>query len=51
MEVANIHYVAIASWGRNIYQNKTRTPGDNYGRLKRFRCLACNEDYNGEYVD
>ncbi|OFQ44245.1 NADH-dependent flavin oxidoreductase [Staphylococcus sp. HMSC075F12] len=32
MEVANIHYVAIASWGRNIYQNKTRTPGDNYGR-------------------
>ena len=31
MEVANIHYVAIASWGRNIYQNKTRT-GDNYGR-------------------
>lgn len=32
MEVANIHYLAIASWGRNIYQNKTRTPGDNYGR-------------------
>ncbi|MDY4023158.1 NADH-dependent flavin oxidoreductase [Staphylococcus borealis] len=32
MDVANIHYLAIASWGRNIYQNKTRTPGDNYGR-------------------
>lgn len=32
MDVANIHYLAIASWGRNIYQNKTRTPGAHYGR-------------------
>ncbi|UDI77209.1 NADH-dependent flavin oxidoreductase [Staphylococcus taiwanensis] len=32
MEVAHIHYLAIASWGRNIYRNKSRTPGDNYGR-------------------
>ncbi|MDM7862476.1 NADH-dependent flavin oxidoreductase [Staphylococcus borealis] len=32
MDVANIHYLAIASWGRNIYQNKTRTPGVHYGR-------------------
>lgn len=32
MDVATIDYVAIASWGRNIYQNKTRTPGEYYGR-------------------
>ena len=32
MEVADIQYLAIASWGRHIYQNTTRTPGENFGR-------------------
>lgn len=32
MDVSNIQYLAIASWGRNIYQNTSRTPGEHYGR-------------------
>lgn len=32
LEVSNIHYLAIASWGRHIYQNTTRTPGKHFGR-------------------
>ncbi len=32
LEVANIHYLAIASWGRHIYQNTTRTPGKYFGK-------------------
>lgn len=32
MEVADIQYLAIASWGRHIYQNTTRTPGPHFGR-------------------
>lgn len=31
-EIANIHYLAIASWGRNIYQNKVRAPGPYQGQ-------------------
>lgn len=25
-------YLAIASWGRHIYQNTSRTPGEHFGR-------------------
>ena len=32
MDVANIHYLAIASWGRHIYQNTSRTPGQHFGK-------------------
>ncbi|WP_052256648.1 NADH-dependent flavin oxidoreductase [Salinicoccus sp. YB14-2] len=32
-EIADIHYLAIASWGRNIYQNEVRAEGPNKGRL------------------
>ncbi|EHJ06816.1 NADH-dependent flavin oxidoreductase [Staphylococcus simiae] len=32
MDVANIQYLAIASWGRHIYQNTSRTPGKHFGR-------------------
>ena len=35
LETANIQYLAIASWGRQIYQNKVRSEGK----------------YNGEYVN
>ncbi len=32
-EITDIHYLAIASWGRNIYQNEVRADGPNKGRL------------------
>lgn len=32
-EITDIHYLAIASWGRNIYQNEVRAEGPNKGRL------------------
>lgn len=32
-EIADIHYLALASWGRNIYQNEVRAEGPNKGRL------------------
>lgn len=32
MDVSNIQYLAIASWGRHIYQNTSRTPGEHFGR-------------------
>ncbi|SDK22987.1 NADH-dependent flavin oxidoreductase [Lacicoccus qingdaonensis] len=32
-EIADIHYLAIASWGRDIYQNEVRAEGPNKGRL------------------
>lgn len=32
-EIADIHYLAIASWGRDIYQNELRAEGPNKGRL------------------
>ncbi|MCS5349068.1 NADH-dependent flavin oxidoreductase [Staphylococcus aureus] len=32
LEIANIQYLAIASWGRHIYQNTSRTPGKHFGR-------------------
>ena len=32
LETARIQYLAIASWGREIYQNTVRTPGPDYGK-------------------
>lgn len=33
LDVADLQYYAIASWGRNIYQNTIRAEGSNQGRL------------------
>lgn len=33
LDVADLQYYAIASWGRDIYQNKVRSEGPNQGRL------------------
>src|SRR5699024_11562376 len=30
-EITDIHYLAIASWGRNIYQNEVRAAGPHQG--------------------
>ncbi|MBF0710037.1 MULTISPECIES: NADH-dependent flavin oxidoreductase [unclassified Gemella] len=32
-EVANIHYLAVASWGHDVYKNRVRAPGKYQGKL------------------
>ncbi len=33
LDVADLQYFAIASWGKNVYLNKVRAEGENQGRL------------------
>ncbi|MFA9493853.1 NADH-dependent flavin oxidoreductase [Streptococcus sp. E17BB] len=33
LDIAELDYLAIASWGREVYKNRVRSPGQNQGRL------------------
>ncbi|MGT2894966.1 NADH-dependent flavin oxidoreductase [Streptococcus entericus] len=33
LDMAELDYLAIASWGREVYKNRVRSPGQNQGRL------------------